>query len=152
MPQPREFMRPTVTGVLLSAIVLALQTEQLAWAAPRAVPNPCYAAAKEVFGHESATVGKDASAPTLIFRVEPELPKREPPIHGTGHWVGSVLIGTDGNVNKVWTIFEPRFTPPCPECVKGFSDAILKWKYTPTVVDGTPVPLCIAVVVRLERR
>jgi periplasmic protein TonB len=51
------------------------------------------------------------------------------------------VIGTDGSV------IEGRILRPVPELDKPALDAVMQWRYTPTLLNGEPVELIMTVTV-----
>jgi len=51
------------------------------------------------------------------------------------------IIGTDGSVN------EAKVLRPAPELEKAAIDAVMQWKYTPTLLNGEPVEVIMTVTV-----
>ena len=71
---------------------------------------------------------------------------------GSGIWMGEALIGADGRVQKVWTRRSPAWEPAWPEFDDLVAANIRSWVYRPSVVDGSPVPVCLAMTVNIDWR
>ena len=67
-------------------------------------------------------------------------------------WLGEALIDPEGRVRKVSVLRDLKFEPPFPAVSVAISEAILQWKYTPTIIDGNPVPVCMTVSVNIHWR
>ena len=65
-------------------------------------------------------------------------------------WIGEALVDSSGTVREVWTIRPLSFNPAWPEFEAAIPAAIRKWSYEPAVVDGTAVPVCVTVSVRIR--
>ena len=92
-------------------------------------------------------VGGAIKAPTKLRHVVTQYPSGDTPFTGSGVWMAEMLIGPDGQVREVWVLREPQVTPPWPEARTTFLGAIRQWQFTPTTLDGTPVPVCLMVTV-----
>ena len=121
-------------------------------AAPPVTPSGCEARAQEIFHHKAIRVGGNVREPRKLRHVISELPRRKTPTRGAEPqvWEGDVLIDPEGNVRQVFVIRDLVFDPPWPELGSSITAAILQWKYAPTVVDKTPVPVCMKVTTSVQ--
>ena len=95
-----------------------------------ATPAPPPAADKK---GAAANSGGQIQQAVLITRKDPEYPKlaRETGAKGVVELVAT--IGTDGRVKSVKVVHGP------PMLQKAASDAVLQWRYKPTMLNGVPV-------------
>jgi protein TonB len=112
---------PAVTGFNMNSVTTPL--------APPKPGSPTPSAPAE----KKATTGGQIQQAVLVTRKEPEYPKlaRETGAKGIVELVAT--IGTDGRVKSVKVVKGP------PMLIKAASDAVLQWKYKPTILNGTPV-------------
>jgi TonB family protein len=80
----------------------------------------------------------------LIKRAVPEYPVRAKAEHVEGIVIVSALLGTDGHIKKADALAGP------PLLQAAATDAVKKWEYSPSLMDGEPVE--IGVMVRVEFR
>ena len=96
-----------------------------------------------------SAAGQDASAPSshptrvriggnvqmakMIHQVQPKYPKEAKQNHITGTIVLHAVIAKDG------TIQELQFVSGPPELMRSAMDAVKKWRYKPTELEGRPV-------------
>jgi TonB family protein len=91
-------------------------------------------------------VGGMVKTPKKTESVEPVLPYRETVTHGTP--VIEVIIDTSGHVAEAKVL--QSFDPPWPEGDAAIVDAIRKWRYEPTVLDGETVPVCAKITLTIQ--
>ena len=65
-----------------------------------------------------------------------------------GAWLVEAVIDDRGKVRDAKIVASPQIEPPWPEYEKEIIDSILKWKYKPVRVDGTPWPNCTTITIR----
>ena len=101
-------------------------------AAPIAPPKPAATPAPPPAAPKAAPGGQLVQA-QLISKKDPEYPKlaRENGAKGIVELIAT--IGTDGKVKSVKVVKGP------PMLTKAASDAVLQWKYRPTMLNGVPV-------------
>ena len=132
------------TSLLAAMVIVSLGTEavdSLAAEAPRRLKPQCDREAAGLLGEKPVPVGGKLREPKRIRHVQPAYPTSPDGTVGSGIWIGEALIDASGKVRRVWTLAEPQFTPPFPAFSKAVRDAIRQWEYTPTLVDGRPVPV-----------
>jgi hypothetical protein len=112
----------------------------------------CDALSKELFGEPATRPVGAVKPPKQVHSVKPAYPPIPAGTVASGTWVGEALIGPDGRVRGVSVLRDLKFKPPFPAFSKAISDAILQWKYTPTLVDGQPVPVCMTMSVNIHWR
>jgi outer membrane biosynthesis protein TonB len=61
-----------------------------------------------------------------------------------------VTIGLDGTVTRVKPVHLRARKRPDPKLEALWGDAIRKWSFEPTLVDGKPVPVCMTVTVNID--
>jgi protein TonB len=86
-------------------------------------------------------VGGDIKEPKKIKDVKPVYPEAAKAAGVQGIVIIEVIIGTDGTVN------EAKVLRPVPELDKAAIDAVMQWKYTPTLLNGEPVSVVMTVTV-----
>jgi|ERR1035438_133957 TonB family protein len=82
---------------------------------------------------EKTAGGKVASA-QVVYRKEPEYPMAARQMGAHGQVVLEATIGTDGRVIGVRVISAGH-----PLLVQTAKDAVMQWRYSPTLLDGQPV-------------
>ncbi len=86
-------------------------------------------------------VGGEIKEPKKITHVGPEYPEIARAAGIQGVVIVEVLIGEDGAVR------EAKVLRPVPMLDQAALDAVLQWKYTPTLLNGQPVPIVMTVTV-----
>jgi protein TonB len=71
----------------------------------------------------------------LIHRVNPIYPKEARDEHITGVVVLTVTVNEEGVVTDIVDAGGP------PELVSAAIEAVRQWRYSPTLLDGVPVPV-----------
>jgi len=112
----------------------------------------CNAAAWEFLGEAAIRPAGRVKEPKRLHYVKPTYPDLPPGTRGRGVWFGKALIGPGGDVRKVFVLRDLRFDPPFPEFSRAISEAILRWRYAPTLLDGRAVPVCMGVSVTIHWR
>jgi TonB family protein len=69
----------------------------------------------------------------LVNKVQPVYPPRAKQDHIEGTVTLNVVIGTDGTVGEISPISGP------PDLVPSAIDAVKRWRYQPTLLNGSPV-------------
>jgi TonB family protein len=82
----------------------------------------------------------------LILRVNPEYPKIAALTHTSGTVTLEAIISEEGNVTKL-TVLGGH-----PLLVEAAREAVLKWKYSPTILNGEAVPVCAMVKITFRIR
>jgi protein TonB len=90
---------------------------------------------------EQVRVGGDIKEPKKIKDVKPVYPEAAKAAGVQGIVIIEVVIGTDGSVN------EAKVLRPVPELDRAAIDAVMQWKYTPTLLNGEPVKVIMTVTV-----
>ena len=86
-------------------------------------------------------VGGDIKEPKKIKDVKPVYPESAKAAGVQGIVIIEIIIGTDGSVN------EAKVLRPVPELDRAAIDAVMQWKYTPTLLNGEPVKVIMTVTV-----
>jgi protein TonB len=86
-------------------------------------------------------VGGDIKEPKKIKDVKPVYPEAAKAAGVQGIVIIEIIIGTDGSVN------EAKVLRPVPELDRAAIDAVMQWKYTPTLLNGEPVKVIMTVTV-----
>ena len=138
------------------ALTLAFASNGGADEAPRPWPSPseskCDLRAADLYGQPPTRVTGKIPAPKKTHDAKPKYPSRDPFGRGSGLWMAEALIDPEGHVREVWILRDLKFDPPWAEYSAAISDALLQWRYTPTVVDGTPVAVCMVVTTNVHWR
>lgn len=91
-------------------------------------------------------------APKKVRDVRPTYPELPPGTRGSGMWIAEILLDTHGKVSHIWTIRQPRLTPPFPAFNNGIVDAVRQWRFEPFVVESQARPICMTVSVNINWR
>ena len=86
-------------------------------------------------------VGRDVKEPRLIKHVVPVYPSIAQKAKIQGSVIIEAVIGTDGSV------MDAKILRSVALLDAAAVDAVLQWKYTPTLVDGEPVEVLVVVTV-----
>ena len=86
-------------------------------------------------------VGGQIQPPALVQRVEPVYPGVAVSAHVQGVVILEALVDPEGRVKDV------KVLRSVPLLDKAAIDAVLQWRYSPVVLNGTPVPFILTVVV-----
>ncbi len=86
-------------------------------------------------------VGGEIKEPKKLKHVAPEYPEMARAAGIQGIVIVEALIGEDGAVR------EAKVLRPVPMLDGPALDAVLQWKYTPTLLNGQPVPIIMTVTV-----
>ena len=113
-----------VTGLNMNSV-----SAPVAPAKPGAAPTPSAPADTK----KASTTGGQLVQAVLVSKKDPEYPKlaRETGAKGIVELVAT--IGSDGKVKSVKVVHGP------PMLIKAASDAVLQWKYKPTMLNGVAV-------------
>jgi periplasmic protein TonB len=88
--------------------------------------------------------GGDVQPPRKLFTVMPVYPEIALRAHMEGTVVLECIIATDGRVKDV-TVLQP-----IPLLDQAAVDAVKQWRYTPTLLDGSPVEVIMSVTVHFR--
>jgi hypothetical protein len=108
----------------------------------------CDRTSQEVFGRlpmRIAPWGALTSEPKKIHHANPKLPRKWPKECRGMAAVHEALIAPSGSVERVYPI-----KSSCPAFDRLVSAAITQWKYSPTLVEGKAVPVCMTVTTRIH--
>jgi protein TonB len=86
-------------------------------------------------------VGGSIKAPTQIKKVQPAFPAEARAAGLQGVVIMEAIIGVDGKVSDV------RVLRSIPVLDQAATDAVRQWEYTPTLLNGVPVPIIMTVTV-----
>jgi hypothetical protein len=90
--------------------------------------------------------------PKKVRDVRPTYPEFPPGTGANGMWIGELLLDADGTVSHIWTIRQPRLTPPLPALNGAILDAVRQWRFEPFLVNSQPRPVCMTVSVNINWR
>ncbi|HXT70188.1 MAG TPA: energy transducer TonB [Vicinamibacterales bacterium] len=86
-------------------------------------------------------VGGDIKEPKKIKDVKPVYPEEAQRAGVQGIVIIETVIGTDGTVQQAQVL------RPVPILDKAALDAVMQWRYTPTLLNGEPVEVIMTVTV-----
>jgi protein TonB len=89
-------------------------------------------------------VGSNLKAPRQIYSVQPEYPPLAKQTRVWGIVVVNAVIDEHGNV------VQARALSGHPLLIPAALNAVLQWKYQPTLLNGTPVAVEMEVTVRFD--
>lgn len=121
-----------VPGGVVGGVVGGIPTE----APPPPPPPPPPPAPKG-----PVRVGGQIQPPALVQRVEPVYPGVAVSAHVQGVVILEALVDPEGRVKDV------KVLRSVPLLDKAAIDAVMQWRYSPVVLNGTPVPFILTVVV-----
>jgi hypothetical protein len=141
----------TTSGLAAAAAVVLIP---LAWSEAERPPSTsdCERESQRLFGITPVRFGANGTKPKVteprkLRDAKPDLPAQWPKdCRGTVS-VHEALIGPSGKVERVWTL-----KAPCKQVDEAATVAIRNWEFTPTVVEGTPVPACMVVTTLVHLR
>jgi protein TonB len=86
-------------------------------------------------------VGGNIKAPSQVRKVQPQYPAIAQSARVQGVVILEATIGTDGHVQDV------KVLRSIPLLDTAAIDAVKQWQYTPTLLNGVPVPVVMTVTV-----
>lgn len=95
---------------------------------------------------EPVRVGGDVSAPVKTRNVDPRYPPVAQAARVAGVVILEAVIGPDGRVTDVKIL---RSVPLLDDAAV---EAVRQWEYTPTMLNGVPVPVIMTVTVNFQLR
>ena len=90
-------------------------------------------------------VGGNVKPPVKIKDVKPVYPAMAQSAHVTGAVIVEATIGEDGKV------IDAKILRSIPMLDKAALDAVRQWEYTPTLLNGVPVPVVLTVTITFGR-
>jgi TonB family protein len=106
-----------------------------------APPPPAPPGFDQVDGQQALRVGGNIKTPTKIRDVRPAYPQEAQDANVSGMVILEAVIDTQGNVRSV------RVLRSIPMLNQAALDAVKEWRFTPTLLDGIPVPVMMTVTV-----
>ena len=104
--------------------------------------------------HTPATVyeiGGEVAAPVLIEQVKPILPEQYRHTHITQPlYIYSIVVSETGRVGSISLLRGSTESEPYISFERAFREAIAKWRYTPAMRSGNPVPVNLTVTATVE--
>ncbi len=110
-------------------------------AAPEPLPPPPRPVQKPVVRR-----GGEVQQSKLIRRVEPVYPRLAIQARVSGTVILDVKVDEEGNVESI------RVLQGHPLLIEAAKDAVAQWKYSPTILNGEPVPVIATVTVIFNLR
>jgi protein TonB len=98
-----------------------------------------------VDGVTPARVGGAVRAPTKLVDVKPVYPDDARRANVQGVVIIEIVIDTEGRVR------DARILRSIPLLDDAALEAVRQWEFTPTAMDGVPVPLAMTVTVNFSR-
>jgi protein TonB len=117
----------SVPGLNMGSVAAPVAPKAPTPAATQSAPPPAAAPTK------AAPSGGQIQQAVLISKKDPEYPKMARETGAKGIVELLATIGTDGRVKSVKVVKGPQMLQ------KAASDAVLQWKYKPTILNGVPV-------------
>jgi TonB family protein len=108
---------------------------------PQYPPPPSTPASSEVNGLAPVRVGGNVKVPTKIKDVRPVYPLDAMDAGVSGVVIIEAVIDTTGSVHSA------RVLRSIPALDRAALEAVQQWRFTPTLVDGVPVPVAMTVTV-----
>jgi protein TonB len=103
------------------------------------------AAAREKARAAAVRVGGKIKAPVKIKDVKPVYPAMAQSAHVAGAVTIEATIGPDGKV------IDAKVLRSIPLLDQAALDAVRQWEYTPTLLNGVPVPVRVTVTINFKR-
>ena len=103
------------------------------------------AAAREKARAAAVRVGGKIKAPVKIKDVAPVYPAMAQTAHVSGAVIIEATIGSDGKV------IDAKVLRSVPLLDQAALDAVRQWEYTPTLLNGVPVPVVMTVTINFKR-
>jgi len=104
------------------------------------------AAAREKARMAAVRIGGQIKAPTKIKDVKPVYPAMAQSARVAGVVTIEATIGPDGKV------IDAKVVRSVPLLDQAALDAVRQWEYTPTLLNGVPVPVLITVTINFTRQ
>ena len=106
-----------------------------------AVATPVMSAAFDPDQNQRVRVGGDIKEPKKVKDVKPAYPEDAKNAGIQGIVILETIIGTDGSIQ------EAKILRGVAQLDKAALDAVMQWKYTPTLLNGEPVEVIMTVTV-----
>ncbi|MGH9162862.1 MAG: TonB family protein [Vicinamibacteraceae bacterium] len=129
LPPPTSTVRAGVEGTVLRDVVQPIRTSAVP-APPRLAPS------------EAVRTGGSVRRPQRLVSVDPIYPAIAQSARVSGTVYIDAVIDTKGRVTKAQVLRGH------PLLAQAALDAVKKWRYTPTLLNGVPVPVIMTVTVR----
>ena len=101
-------------------------------------------AAEAAWHPEAVRVGGDIKPPEKVVDVKPVYPAAAQAARVQGVVLCGILVGTDGKVEDV------RVLRSIPLLDQAALDAVRRWEFSPTLRNGTPIPVVFTVTVNFR--
>jgi protein TonB len=116
-------------------------SSQVASVAPPPLPGQSTAATLIATANQPIRVGGTIKAPTLVKKVEPVYPLIAQSARVQGVVILEATIGADGRV------VDAKILRSIPLLDAAALNAVRQWEYTPTLMNGVPVPIIMTATV-----
>jgi protein TonB len=153
VPDPSNLPIPVVadiygaeTGIAGSAISIQGPADGTPIANLLRKSGPDMPAPKPPERHDPVRVGGDIQASKLILRVDPVYPDLARRVRVSGVVVLAAIIDEEGNVSDL------RVLSGHPLLTRAAVEAVSRWRYSPTILNGEPVPVSAVVTVVFRLR
>jgi TonB family protein len=137
--KPRAIRAPVRYAKLAIASVTILAAAIPAHFMWKGVGTPAAAPIASTAKHERVRAPRDVPAPKKIFDVKPVYPADAKAAGVEGVVLLDITIGEDGGVE------DASILKSIPELDQAAIDAVLRWKFEPTLDNGTPVEVLLVV-------
>jgi periplasmic protein TonB len=126
----------TKLAIAASAFAMLLCTSHALHA--QDAPDPSAPAAKPAASATTShptrvRIGGNVQMAKMIHQVQPKYPNEAKQNHITGTIVLHAVISKDGSIQELQFVSGP------PELMRSAMDAVKKWRYKPTELEGRPV-------------
>jgi protein TonB len=111
-----------------------------------AIKEKADAAARAKAKAAAVRVGGKIKPPTKIKDVQPVYPAIAQSAHVQGAVIIEATIGPDGKV------IDAKVVRSVPMLDQAALDAVQQWEYSPTLLNGVPVPVVITVTINFKRQ
>jgi hypothetical protein len=106
----------------------------------------CMREGAKLAGMMPVRAGKGVPQPRKIHNLTPKYPDLPTGMRiKVNHWVGELLVDSQGLVKQVWATREMTFIPQFPAFNLAIVDAFRQWRFEPVVIQGERVPICVTV-------
>jgi hypothetical protein len=144
-PAARAEPAPLETVSMGDEEIKTIEEKQVQTPRPEGLPCP-WARIWESPGPKPMPVGGAIKPPKKLHDVAPVVPYRKTPASGLP--ILEAIIAPDGTVSEAKVV--RSFDEPWPEGEAALVEAVKQWKYKPTQMDGSPIPVCIKIMLNVE--
>jgi hypothetical protein len=140
--------------VVLIRLALAGPPDQSPAPSTTAAPaSVCLQEGGKLVGSQPVAARGKLHLPKKRKHVQPSIPSLPPGTSTTAIgnvWIGEALIDTKGRTVHVWSLREPKLTPPLAGVTDAITAAVQQWEYEPLLIDKTARPFCKIVTFTID--